>query len=266
MAGPFSTGSMMGVALLHKCNFNCPHCGYVYVGESDDHIVKPGYCESWDQIKECIADCKSIKDTNWTMLFTGGEPTLWKEGDLNFIDLLLEVEKSGIFPSFNTNGSYFDDINKTRSFMNKYTDAAKLLLQIFISIDDFHDNFDRANGRSLCLENVVKIIDEMPSEKKKLFEIHVITITTNDPNSTLPEKMKEHYRQYGIKFADFPMMPIGKAKELVELLPESPGIKSAPPRPGTENEKNFSAVLMGDGYYKNNVRVADLGHLSKMYD
>ncbi len=243
MAGPFNTGSMMGVALLHKCNFNCAHCGYVYVGESDDHIVKPGYCETREQILKCISDCKSIKDASWTMLFTGGEPTLWKEGVYKFIDLLLEVEKSGIYPSFNTNGSFFDDISRARSFFYRYADEAELFLQIFISIDDFHGNFDREKGRSLCLDNTVKVLSELLPEKKKLFKIHVITIVTNDPKSTLPDNMKKHYEEHGVVFSDFPMMPIGKAKELAELLPEGPGIKSAPPQPGTENEKTSVLCL-----------------------
>ena len=264
MADIFQTTSMMGVALLHKCNFNCAHCGYLYVGESDDHIVKPGYRVTWDQMQKCIDDCRSIEDESWSMLFTGGEPTLWKEGDLKFIDLLLYVEKAGIYPSFNTNGSYFDSLKKCRSFLNRYSDKAKLFLQIFISIDNFHDNYDREKGRSLCLDNIVKILEEMSPEKRELFKVHVITIVTKDPDSTLPQEMKDHYSTSGITFGDFPMMPIGKAKELVDLLPDGPGFN--PPPPPKEEVRNHNAVLMGDAYYRNNEKVAELGHLARMHD
>ena len=44
--GPY----FMGVALLHKCNFNCDHCGYIYLGDTEDHIIKPGYRVTWDQL------------------------------------------------------------------------------------------------------------------------------------------------------------------------------------------------------------------------
>ena len=264
MADIFQTTSMMGVALLHKCNFNCAHCGYLYVGESDDHIVKPGYRVTWDQMRKCISDCNSIEDASWSMLFTGGEPTLWKEGDLKFIDLLLDVEKAGIYPSFNTNGSYFDDPERCRSFFDRYSEKAKLMLQIFISIDNFHDNYDREKGRSLCLDNIVKVLGEMSPEKRELFKIHVITIVTKDPDSTLPQEMKDYYSPHGITFGDFPMMAIGKAKELVDLLPDS--APPPPPPPRDEKTRNYGAVLMGDAYYINNEKVADLGRLAHMFD
>ena len=266
MADIFQSTMMMGVALLHKCNFNCAHCGYLYVGESDDHIVKPGYRVTWDQMQKCIADCNSIEDASWSMLFTGGEPTLWKEGKLTFIDLLLAVEKAGIYPSFNTNGSYFDDLEKCRTFFTRYLEKAKLTLQIFISIDNFHNNYDREKGRSLCLDNVVKILDEIPADKKELFKIHVITIVTKDPDSTLPQEMKDYYSPHGITFGDFPMMPIGRAKELVDLLPDAPKFTPPPPPPETDKKRNYGAVLMGDAYYRNNVKVGELGRLAHMYD
>ena len=216
-------------------------------------------------MQQCIADCNSIPDASWTMLFTGGEPTLWKEGDLKFIDLLLAVERAGIFPSFNTNGSYFDDLERCRSFLTRYSEGAKLVLQIFISIDNFHDNYDMEKGRSLSLDNLTKVLDELPPEIRELFKIHVITIVTKDPDSTLPQEMKDFYSIRGITFGDFPMMPIGKAKELVDLLPDGPGFAPPPPPPDNEKTRNYGAVLMGDAYYRNNEKVAALGHLAEMY-
>ena len=53
---------ILGVTLLHKCNFNCAHCGYLYVGNSDDHDIKPGYRLTWEQIHRLITDCNSVKD------------------------------------------------------------------------------------------------------------------------------------------------------------------------------------------------------------
>ncbi len=264
MADVFQTTTMMGVALLYKCNFNCAHCGYLYVGDSDDHIIKPGYRVTWEQMQKCISDCLSIKDASWSMLFTGGEPTLWKEGKRKFIDLLLAVEKAGIIPSFNTNGSYFDNLEKCRAFLRRYAEEARLLVQIFISIDGFHDNYDREKGRSLSLDNTVKVLDEMSPEKRELFKIHVITIVTKDPDSTLPKEMKDYYSAKGITFGDFPMMPIGKAKKLTDLIPEVPAFNPQPP-PKDEKVRYYGAVLMGDAYYRNNVKVAELGSLARMY-
>ena len=265
MADMVRPPSMMGVALLHKCNFNCDHCGYIYIGDTDDHPVKPGYRVTWDQMQRCIADCKSIKETTWSMLFTGGEPTLWEEGDLKFIDLLLAVEEAGIVPSFNTNGSYFDDLEQCREFFNRYAEKAKLTLQPFISMDNFHNNYDREKGRAVSLDNVVKVLEEMPPEKRELFKIHVVIIVTKDPDSTLPREMKEYYGAKGITFGDFPMMPIGNAKNLSDQMPEPPEFKPPPPPKEGEEVRNYGAVLMGESYYLQNVKVGELGHLAERF-
>jgi MoaA/NifB/PqqE/SkfB family radical SAM enzyme len=252
----------MGVALLHKCNFNCEHCGYIYVGDSEDHIVRPGYRLTWEQLKTVIADCKGIKDSTWSMLFTGGEPTLWEEGDLKFIDLLLEVAGAGISPGFNTNGSYFDDYDQCHDFFNRYTNNANVQLQTFISMDKFHNNYDQEKGRAKSLDNVVKVLDETPEDKKALHKIHVVIIVTNDPNSSLPEEMKRHYGAKGITFGDFPMMPIGKAKNLKSQLPDPSKIKLPPPPKG---KRLPGALVMGDYYYQENKKVAKLGHLIGLF-
>ena len=88
--------NIMGISLLHKCNFNCDHCGYIYVGDADDHIIKPGYKLTWAQVMTAISDCLSFKGLLWNINFTGGEPTLWEENGHRFLDMLLEVDKAGI--------------------------------------------------------------------------------------------------------------------------------------------------------------------------
>ena len=100
---------VLGVTLLYKCNFKCPHCGYLYVDDSIDHDITSGYRMTWDQIQRLIADCNSIKGERFAFVLNGGEPTLWKEGNLKFMDVLLAVAEGGIHPSYNTNGSFFTD-------------------------------------------------------------------------------------------------------------------------------------------------------------
>ena len=159
---------------------------------------------------------------------------------------------------------YFVDLEQCREFFNRYAEKANLPLQVFISMDNFHDNYDREKGRAIILDNVVKVLEEMPVEKRELFKIHVVIIVTKDPDSTLPKEMKEHYGTAGITFGDFPMMPIGKAKDLADLLPEQPEFKPPPGRDG-EEQRNYGAVLMGDAYYHFNKKVGDLGHLAEMH-
>ena len=92
--------SMIGILLLERCNFECPHC------VRSDEPMDPGYQLSFQQLQQCLGDCHALKSITWVH-FSGGEPTLWTEGDRDLVDLLLETAKAGYTPSFTTNGSSF---------------------------------------------------------------------------------------------------------------------------------------------------------------
>ena len=252
---------MMGVTLLHKCNFKCAHCGYLYTGESDDHAIKPGYKLSWDQIQTLLADCGSVKGANWAFIINGGEPTLWEEGDRKFIDVLLAVSAAGINPSFNTNGSFFDDYQRTYDFFHTYANNAELPLMTAISMDKFHDNYDRERRRADSLDNVTRVLEEMPEEKRAKHRVHVITIVSTDPNSYLPEEMKTYYQAKGITFGDFPLQPIGRAKELMDEMPDSKEFFKNMPPPPKEDAGFPVGTLIGDYYMKGEKKSRETGTL-----
>jgi len=158
---------VLGATLLHKCNFNCAHCGYLYVDDSEDHDIKPGYRMTWDQIQRLIADCNSIKSERFAFVMNGGEPTLWEEGDLKLIDVLLAVAEGGIYPTYNTNGSYFVEYEQCYGFFHRYSEEAKIQLKTFVSMDKFHDNYDREKRRADSLDNIVKVLADMSEDKRE---------------------------------------------------------------------------------------------------
>jgi len=255
----------LGVTLLHKCNFNCAHCGYLYVDDSVDHDIKPGYRMTWDQIQRVIADCNSIKNERFSFVINGGEPTLWEEGELKFIDVLLAVADGNINPTYNTNGSYFVDYAKCHDFLNRYAEESKIPLMTFISIDKFHDNYDRKKGRAESLDNVVKVLDEMPADKKAMHRVHVVSIISKDPESFLPVEMKEYYGTRGVTFGDFPMQPIGRARELMDEMPDSEEFFKNMPPPPKENKGGYPiGSLIGEYYVHKGRKVAGLGNLKDL--
>ncbi len=254
--------NIMGVSLLHKCNFNCAHCGYIYVGEAEDHIIKPGYKLAWDQVRTALDDCRAMPDSYWNLNYTGGEPTLWEDQDKSFVDVLIETANAGQYPTYNTNGSYFDDIQKTRDFFSKYMDATQEPLMTFISMDKFHKNYDEEKGRAKSLDNLVRVMDEIPEDRKQQFKTHVIIIVTKDPKSSLPDEMKAHYSASGVTFGDFPIMRIGKAKELKEQFADMTDY--FPPRQ-SETGGPRVLVLVGDDYYIGSERKGRLGRLADLY-
>jgi MoaA/NifB/PqqE/SkfB family radical SAM enzyme len=252
----------MGVSLLHKCNFSCEHCGYIYVGDAEDHIIRPGYSLTWDQVLTAIQDCASLRNSYWNMNYTGGEPTLWQDDGKDLVDILIATAKADALPTYNTNGSYFDDYDRCLHFFHKYLDNADTPLKTFISMDKFHNNYDQKTGRAKSLDNIAKAIETLPDEKRALLSTHVIIIVTKDLDSSLPKEMKMHYSGMGISFGDFPMLNIGKAKKLSDQLPEFPGF---PPMARKEGDGPPGLVLVGDDYYLGNKRIGKLGHMLDLY-
>lgn len=253
---------IMGVSLLHKCNFNCEHCGYIYVGDAEDHIIKPGYRLTWNQILTAIRDCASLENSYWNMNYTGGEPTLWKEDGKDLLDVLVATAKGGALPTYNTNGSYFDDYGICRDFFRRYLDSTDIPLKTFVSMDNFHRNFDPETGRAKSLDHYLKVLETLPATQRSLLPLHVVIIVTKDPNSSLPEEMKKHYGSMGITFGDFPMLNIGKAKNLKDQLPEFPGFPQFERKKG---EGPPGLVLVGDDYYSGNRRIGKLGRMLRLY-
>ena len=258
---PFT--NVMGISLLHKCNFNCEHCGYIYIGDNEDHIIKSGYKLTWEQVDTAIKESTAIPGTKWNLNYTGGEPTLWKDNGKDLTDILVKSAVSGALPSYNTNGSYFYNLENSRTFFHRYLENTDVTLRTFISMDKFHKNYDEKKGRAKSLDNIIKVLSELPEDRKKLLETHVVIIVTKDPNSSLPAEMKEYYGQYGITFGDFPMMPIGKAKNIADQLPENqPDFSKMHERRG---RGPITVVLVGDDYYDGGVKTGKLGHLSELY-
>ena len=196
------------------------------------------------------------------MNHTGGEPTLWEEDGKDLVDILIESAKGGTLPTYNTNGSYFDDYGRCREFFRRYLDHSDTPLKTFVSMDKFHKNYDQGAGRANSLDNVVQALATFPEKQRSLLSVHVVIIVTKDPNSSLPEEMKRHYGSMGITFGDFPMLNIGKAKNLQDQLPEFSGF---PPMPLKEGDGPPGLVLVGDDYYSGNKRIGKLGHMLDLY-
>lgn len=263
MAPEFDFTNVMGISLLYKCNFNCEHCGYIYIGDNEDHIIKPGYKLTWKQVDTAITESTAIPGTKWNLNYTGGEPTLWKDNGKDLLDILIKSANSGALPSYNTNGSYFYNLENSRAFFKRYLEHTDVPLKTFISMDKFHKNYDEEKGRAKSLDNIIKVLNEIPEEKKKLLETHVVAIVTKDPESFLPDEMKEHYGQYGIMFGEFPMMPIGKAKGIADQLPENqPDFSEMRERRGGGPT---TVVLVGDDYYDGGEKAGKLGRLAELY-
>ena len=252
------------IFLLEECNFSCPHC------VREDEPMKPGYKLTFEQLKLCLSDCQILHKIDWVH-FSGGEPTLWTDGKRNLTDLLLEISKTGFEPGFTTNGSFFNDYKNCNDLFQKYLKQSNKPLRLFLSIDTFHQNYDVETGRAECLDNIVKFKRDLPSGKKKLLNITVLTTISKEPKSLLPKEMIDYYSSLGVTFVFIPLKAKGKAKSFSYLCPdlesttqEELGAFYHYYEKSEQNVEN-NIVLIGDLYYLPDPwrQIAQLSHLPK---
>jgi MoaA/NifB/PqqE/SkfB family radical SAM enzyme len=263
--------SLMMIFLLEECNLNCPHCS------REDEPMEPGYRLTFDQLQRCLADCRKLESVRWVH-FSGGEPTLWTEGNRALVDLLLRIAAAGYTPGFTSNGTLFTDYDKCRRFFQRYVGDTSLPLKVYFSIDTFHRNFDRNTGRAQCLDNVLNFKRELPSAQAGQLDIRAMAVISKNPKSLLPEEMIRHYESQGIAFGFVPLHKMGKAKSFGHLCPdlesddaEALGAYARYFRP--ENRKPRSTqpdrlrtdhiILIGNGYWFSDpwTKVGKLGRL-----
>ena len=271
--------SLMMIMLLEECDLACPHC------VREDEPMDPGYRLSFRQLKMCLADCRLLESVSWVH-FSGGEPTLWAEGDRDLVDLLLEIAASGFSPGFTTNGSAFLNYDRCRRLFRRYVDASTIPLRLYLSIDTFHRNFNTETGRSQSLDNVMRYRQELPRNKGELLDTRVVVIVSKESESLLPDEMVAHYESMGVGFGFVPLKPRGRAKSIRHLCPD---LESDNPedlgaywrfhrqeghgrsKQTVSPDKAAYIVLIGDDYYavvddnhdfRNRwQKVAQLGHL-----
>jgi len=258
----------MMIFLLEECNFACPHC------VREDEPMDRGYRLSSRELQLCLSDCRTLKSIDWVH-FSGGEPTLWREGSRNLADLLLEISEAGFTPGFTTNGSLFLDYDRCRDFLNSYVDRSDRPVILYLSIDTFHGNFDVEKKRALSLDNVLKFRRSLPPGKVDLLDIRALVVISRDTKSLLPDEMVQHYTLLDVKFVFVPLTPKGKARDLKDLCPDLrsgspedlgaylPFHNSSREAEPEDRSKAQNMILIGGNYYFSNPwrKIARLGHL-----
>jgi MoaA/NifB/PqqE/SkfB family radical SAM enzyme len=266
--------TFMMIFLLEECNFSCEHC------VRDEEPMPSGYKLSYHQLQEFLKDCQKL-ETIERVHFSGGEPTLWKEGNRDLTDLLIEISKAGFTPGFTTNGSNLVDFTVCKEFLNRYFKDSYRKLHLFISIDTFHRNFDASKGRTKSLDNVLKYQKELPPDKEDIMSITVLVTISKGTESLLPKGMIDYYQSQGVEFSFIPMGLKGKARSMSHLCPNLKSNKSEDlgayyPYHKEKIENKHNLILIDNDYYiyfsdesiefpKRWYKIASLGHLVDIY-
>jgi len=250
--------SFMMIFLLEECNFACPHC------VREDEPMDIGYRLSFRQLQSCLSDCRTLGSIR-TVHFSGGETTLWQEGELDLVDLLIEIAGAGFTPGFISNGSSFHEYERGYEFFRRYTEVTSVPLRFYLSIDTFHDNFSPEAGRARSLDNVLRCKRDLPGSAGDLLgEPQVVVVVSKDCASLLPDEMVAHYQSQGVHFGFGPLRYTGKARSLRNVCPEldsddpgelgayqryAPEHRHKPPEHDAHRVSADYPILIGDDYY-----------------
>ena len=250
------------VVLLSACNYDCPHC------INSDEPLFPGYKLSYGQITQCLNDAMSFCNLN-KISFSGGEPTLWQDGNIQFVDLLIEVSRLGIPTGFTTNGSGFVEYDKCVGFFDTYLYGSKKRLDVKISIDTFHNNFNSESLRASCLDNVIRYKKECAGNCGDLLNIEVYVTVSNDRSTFLPETMVDYYKDQSIDFRFRPLIKKGRARELQHVRFDSKNVEAANSRDtnissGVPHRRHYYFILVGNTYYFDNHSWLPAGKLGSL--
>jgi len=257
--------TLIMIFLLEECNNDCPHC------VRTDEPMLPGYKLYSEQLKICLEDCKKLESIEWVH-FSGGEPTIWREGALGLVDLLIAISDAGFDPGFTTNGIIFQDYNECKGFFKKYLENSDRVLRLYLSIDTFHSNFDAVKGIAPSLDNLLRLGEDLTHEKKKQLDLTVLVVISKDVNSLLPEEMIRHYESMGVDFRFLPLKPMGKAGNLTDLCPV---LRSDKPedlgayhkyynKELVESRSVDNIVLIGNDYYFHTPQFRKIARLGRI--
>ncbi len=124
---------LAGFKLTYKCNLKCKHCPFWEKNNSE---------LSFSQIKNII-DRLAEKGAK-LIIFEGGEPTLWKDNNFNFNDVLNYAKEKFLSVNFTTNGLNGFDYD---------ADA------IWVSLDGFEENHDYIRGKGVFKKVIKNLIE-----------------------------------------------------------------------------------------------------------
>ncbi len=194
--------------VTRKCNLACLYCGSSCTGKPPEDEMP---ISRWIEIVEQVAsdfDSKKIM-----VAVTGGEPLL-KEG---ILDLFARLSELGFRYGMVTNGQLLD------------ADMAKRLVEvgmgsISVSMDALPEENDRLRGRGSS-EKVMQAIRHL-QEAGFSGKLEVISTITKPVVPSLEEMRKFVASMKVPLWRAAPVMPIGRAAEHPELIPDSRDVRS----------------------------------------
>ncbi len=142
---------------------------------------------------------------------TGGEPTIWKNGDMDIVDALASLFELNLIEiiSMPTNGRKFEDLNYTRDFFRRLSSRINRKAVVGISISEYQENLG-ASGY-IAMDNLLTVSRE---PGMKVIPVILVTMSADDDIDIRLQKIYPGVLQRVVALA-----PLGDAEGMEDLCP-----------------------------------------------
>ena len=191
--------------LTDACNKNCRAC--LRIPGHQSHRL------SFDDFQRYLRDI-TVLSQRYAIDFqfvTGGEPTIWKDGDKDVADILSELsQKTDIAHiTMPTNGKRFETMNYVEDLLARISRNVTRPVIIGVSIAGYQDNF--AKKRCVPLDHLLKAAAKTSGT---VLPIALVTLSRNDP---MHEDLKAAYPDVIQRIT--PLAPLGAGEDMMEDCP-----------------------------------------------
>ncbi len=196
----------LAVNLTDRCNKACRYCYRTAVP------VARGF-ELTQQ--EAMASVEDASVLGAACMFAGGEPTIWRDGDMDLVSLLVEDAKRNGRSAFISNGHVFEDPGYARHFLARYLEESGRPLFIIFSVDFIHGNYDAKAETIPFLDSLLAARQALGAEE--CVSLLVWSHCTADPSLNIPLHVLERYRAGKVACAQTDFMTWGRGAGLADL-------------------------------------------------
>ncbi len=189
----------------NACNKNCSAC-LRSANTNAYKVTKPSFMKYLDDLMTASDQYRIA-----FQFVTGGEPTIWKDSDMNIRDILTRLANLGFIDMITmpTNGKVFEDINYTRDFFSEVSAGLDKNMIVGVSIAEYQENLTETGY--IALDNLVTVSRE---QGMKFTPVIMLTLSSDDD---IDRKVDKLYP--GLMKRIVPLAPLGNATDMTEEVP-----------------------------------------------
>ena len=195
------------VILTDRCTLSCDTCFRPRGTDQDAPWL-------FGELDECLAAIAAAGHTS--VFYSGGEPSLWSDGEIGFAELLAATARHGLSPAFATNGWAFRSYEEASALLGRYFERTKQRLYVVVSVDHWHEG-SWVDGRSPALDALLQW--QRGHAASAHLEVELASLCCRDHTRNIPPKDFAPYADAGVKIGYPPLSPRGRARELRQLAP-----------------------------------------------